>query len=119
MKKLLLILFFLLFFIQVSFFLKCENYDLNQRLQQHLYPKLFIQIQGYTPSEERLNEAHNWDLISIRCGACCKFPRISRKQWKNSPKKSLCCYCFLLFCCRCYSWKYSYYKWRFYIWIKR
>lgn len=45
--------------------LKGEGYDLNQRINHHAYPKLFNQIQNYTPSAALIDETANWDLLVL------------------------------------------------------
>ncbi|MCP2606361.1 putative glycoside hydrolase family 15 protein, partial [Candidatus Aminicenantes bacterium AC-708-I09] len=65
-----------------------RNYDLSERLRHHLYPKLFLQIQGYAPSEERLNEAFNWDLLVLDAELVANFPEYLGSNGKirqNNP----------------------------------
>ncbi|MEM3597626.1 MAG: putative glycoside hydrolase [Candidatus Hadarchaeum sp.] len=40
-------------------------FNLNERLGRHPYPRLFVQLQHYAPSEEMINEAANWDLLVL------------------------------------------------------
>jgi hypothetical protein len=38
---------------------------ISERLNQHSYPKIFIQIQDYVPSTATLNEAANWHVLVL------------------------------------------------------
>jgi len=59
-------LFYCLLIMLFSFsFLMGEGYELNQRINQHSYPKLFVQIQDYIPTETVIKEAASWDLLVL------------------------------------------------------
>ena len=41
------------------------DFPLAQRLERHGWPRLFVQIQGYTPEATTLREAASWDVLVL------------------------------------------------------